>query len=182
MSSQDRERKALLASVVYLNIHQVIANREYDVFDGVTKTDFSRPISINVSRNSNHGKDISHVTVEFAGIRAKFFCCLTFDGTGDHGASLANFAMPKLKLNASQKLVVMLSIINYMIEVGHLQADAEFYAEKLAGDLNGGVGNILSKYDAIQNNSLLYIEHLSKRPENRGRLALQSVTLPTTRY
>lgn len=176
------EQNELLASVVYLNIHQVICNRDYDIFEDVAKADFKRPIAIHVARNSGNGNQISHVTAEFVGLRAKFFCCMTFDGTGDHGTSLASFAMPKLKLNASQKLVIMMSIINYMIHRGYINADSEFYAEKLSSELNGGVGNILSKYDTIQNNSLLYIEHLSRRPENRGKLALNPVTLPTTRY
>src|SRR5579872_3004485 len=139
---------------LYVNICQIISTDETGM---VWPQDYDRECVVHVSRSSNDSS-ISHITLEYAGIRAKFFCCIVFDGTGNYGVTAHSFAMPKLKLTLPQKALVALSVLSYLIETKHLDANFEFFREKICTDLNGGVGNTLSRFDLISFNSLEYLD------------------------
>lgn len=137
-----------------MNIHQalLIDNPLLPAFP----KDFSRPLVVHISKSSSG--NISHVTTEFSGVRAKFFCCIVFDGSGDFGVGLGSFAMPKTKLTQAQKAVMLLSIIEHLISIGALPKNFEFYKDRIASEFSGGVGNILDRYKAISENSMRYID------------------------
>lgn len=143
---------------LYLNICQIIS------IDGMTwpqESEYEREAIVHVSRSSNK-TSISHITLEFAGVRAKFFCCILFDGSGDYGVGVHSFAMPKLKLTLPQKALASLSILKYLIDSGRLSANFEFYRERICTDLNGGVGDTLIRFDALCAKSVTYLDHKEK--------------------
>lgn len=146
---------------LYLNISQVVSAGE----DGpmTWPTDFDRQAVVHVSRSSNNG-NISHVTVEFAGIRAKFLCCLIFEGTGDYGTGVHNFAMPRIRTNLQQKAIGCLSILQYLIDNHYIVANFEFFRDKIVSELNGGVGDTLIKYDAVCQRSKDHIVRSAAKP------------------
>jgi hypothetical protein len=143
---------------LYLNICQIIS------LDGMTwpqESEYNREAVVHVSRSSNN-KSISHITLEFSGVRAKFFCCILFDGSGDYGVGVHSFAMPKLKLTLPQKALASLSILKFLIDSRRLDANFEFYRERICTDLNGGVGDTLIRFDALCMKSAQYLEHKEK--------------------
>jgi hypothetical protein len=131
---------------LYLNICQIISEGERTPM--TWPTDFNRNIAVHVSRSSQ-GRNISHITVEFTGIRAKFLSCLMFDGSSDYGTGVHTFAMPRIKTTIQQKALGCLSVLEYLIDNDHLQADMAFFREKVIADLTGGVGDTLIKYDKM---------------------------------
>lgn len=144
---------------LYLNICQIISTDE----TGFSwPTDYDRPAIVHVSRSSND-KSISHITLEFSGIRAKFFSCILFDGTGDYGVNVHNFAMPRLKLGLPQKALFALSMLSFLIEENYLNANFDFFREKICSDLNGGVGNILNRFDFICRKTDDYLKERERR-------------------
>lgn len=143
------------AKELYLNICQVVSAGEAAPM--TWPNDYDREAVVHVSRSSN-GNNISHITVEFAGIRAKFLSCLIFDGTGDYGTGVHNFAMPRIRTTVQQKALGCLSVLNYLTANGYIKADFEFFRDKIVADLNGGVGDTLIKYDQMCKLSKLHIE------------------------
>jgi hypothetical protein len=139
---------------LYLNISQIISNQETGL---EWPSDYDREAVVHVSRASNENQ-ISHITLEFAGVRAKFFSCIMFDGSGDHGVGVHSFAMPKLKLTLPQKALAALSVLQYLIDQNMINANFKFYREKICAELNGGVGHTLTKYDLICKASRDYLE------------------------
>ena len=138
---------------LYVNISQIISS---DETGWAMPTDFDREAIVHISRASNN--NISHITMEFAGIRAKFLSCIIFDGSGNYGTSVHNFAMPRLKLSLHQKALAALSLLQFLIDEGHLDANFDFFREKICSDLNGGVGTTLIKYDRMCELSARYLE------------------------
>jgi hypothetical protein len=137
---------------VFMNIYQILSSEQAISFP----EDFDRELVVHVSRAAQG--NISHITLEFAGIRAKFFSCLVFDGSGDLGTSLGNFAMPKMKLQLDQKAIILLTIIEYLIENNIIKANFEFFKARISDDLSGGVGPLIAKYDRVCKNSRDYIK------------------------
>lgn len=136
---------------VYMNIYQVLSDRAQSY-----PMDFDRKLEVHVGRAS--AGNISHITLEFYGVRAKFFSCITFDGSGDHGCNLSGFAMPKMKLDIKPRAIVFLTLLEYLIDTGVLKANFEYFKECVAMEMNGGVGDLPSQYDRVCKNSRDYIK------------------------
>jgi hypothetical protein len=130
----------------------------YQILDGTGRSypeDFDRPLHLHVSRAS--GGNISHITTEFGGVRAKFFCCLMFDGSGDTGTGLPYFAMPKVKLTTHQRAAMALSTIQYLIEARVINGDMNYFKEKIFSELNGGIGSFLAYYERLCRSSAAHV-------------------------
>ncbi len=151
------------AQELYLNISQVVSAG--DTSPMTWPTDYEREAVVHVSRSSQQG-NISHITIEFSGIRAKFLSCLIFDGTSNHGTGVHNFAMPRIRTTVQQKALGCLSVLQYLIDNGHLDADFAFFREKIMSDLNGGVGDTLLKYDLMCKASEKYLAHRASTNQN----------------
>lgn len=152
---------------LFVNLCQIISTEE----TGMTwPTDYDREAVVHVSRSARRGADqqISHITIEFAGVRAKFFCCILFDGSGPYGASFREFAMPRIRTTINQKAMGFLSVIEYLVSNGYLGCDSnfEFFREKVIADLNGGVGDTLIKYDQIKARTRRHLAPPSARATN----------------
>lgn len=144
---------------LYLSIYQIIGNFNADArLDGVT--DFDRELSINVARNS--GGNISHITMEFAGLRSRYLCSILFDGNGDQDTCFENFAMPKVKLNGRQRCLVMLACLNFLIANDVIKADIAYFVERLTHDQRPSTVGILQHYDNVRRTTARYI---SDHPE-----------------
>jgi hypothetical protein len=135
------------SSIAYLNLHQIISERIGQL--NFVPSDFNSALFVSVARNS--GKNISHITMEFAHfVRAKFFCCLTFDGTGDTGCGISSFAMPKMKLNQHQKALAVLTMLEYLISEKYISAPFDFFIEQVSHDLDGGVSDLAGSYARLK--------------------------------
>lgn len=134
------------AKELFLNISQIVSAGEAGPM--TWPTDFNREAVVHISRSAKQG-NISHITLEFAGVRAKFLSCLIFDGAGNHGTGVHSFAMPRIRTTVQQKALGCLSVLNYLIDNNHLDAEFSFYADKIMSEINGGVGDTLLKYEAM---------------------------------
>ncbi len=117
-----------------------------------TKTDYTREAKVVVSANHLNGygaSNISHATIEFSGVRAKFLCSLIFDGAGSHDTSVHNFSMPRQKMSMEQKALACLAVVQYLIDQEYIVADMNFFKEKFHFDVSGGVGDLLKKYESL---------------------------------
>lgn len=134
----------------------VIISRALDVnLKGVPEK-YATPISVYAARN--HGKNTSHITLEYVGKEhAFYFCCFKFDGTGDRGTGLSAFAMPRHKLTTPQKYVIALAMIEYLISEGVINAQVEYYRDKLTTQFNSS-WSALAAYDALKRSVKLDIE------------------------
>jgi hypothetical protein len=138
-----------------MNIHQVLATRPSSE---VRPNDYNRELLVNVVKASGHGTQVSHITLEFIGLKGKFYQCLMFDGTGDWGASFGAFAMPGCRLQPYQKALILLSSLDYLISNGHLpHATFEFYLERIELEYSQGVGNLQESYELLKKNSEDYV-------------------------
>lgn len=142
------------AQELFLNIAQVVSAGEAAPM--TWPTDYKRQAVVHVSRSAQQG-NISHITVEFTGVRAKFLSCLIFDGAGNYGTGVHSFAMPRIRTSVQQKALGCLSVLQYLIDNGHLDAQFSFYQDKIVSELNGGVGDTLIKYEAMCNASRDYL-------------------------
>jgi hypothetical protein len=149
---------------VFMTIHRALSID--NTYFGINSEDISRKLVIHVSRSSGNN-NVSHITTEFAGVRAKFFCCLVFDGSGDSGISLQGFAMPKVKLALSQKAIVMLAILEYLTAHGYIDADMNFFKDRVASEFSGGTGNIVQRYEAILKDAQKNVSNLAKNPSSK---------------
>jgi hypothetical protein len=138
------------SKVLYLNICQILATSDNAV--PPWPKDYDRPIVVHVGRSTNNDA-ISNITVEYAGVRAKFFCGLLFDGTGDYGVSARDFFMPRVKLSIQQKALLTLSLLYFLITNGKIDATTDYFREKISSDINGGAGNVLEQFDSIYHRS-----------------------------
>ena len=138
---------------LYTNLCQIIVPEGGRV---TWPTDFHREAIVHVARN-NKNSAISHITVEFHGIRAKFLCCLLFDGTGDSGVSVHGFAMPRIKLSVPQRALAAMSVLQFLVDGGWLKADFNFIRERICSDVNGGTGSTSAEYDIISAHSVHYV-------------------------
>lgn len=138
---------------VFVNLSQIIG---IDRNESPSQEDCNRELVVHVSRNSTN--TISHITTEFRGLTAKFFCCMIFDGSGDMGIGLSGFAMPKMKINHSQKALALLTILELLIEDGYVNAPFEFFKARIEGELSThGFSGILSRYKFLSERSSDYI-------------------------
>lgn len=136
---------------LYVTICQILAMGSNETIRP-TAEEFSRPASIQLAHNHGTGI-ISHATVEFVGVRAKFLCTIIFDGAGPHDTSVHNFNMPRTKLSMDQKALMCLAVVEFLIDQKALKADFNFIREKVLFDINSGVGSILRTYDNLKNSS-----------------------------
>ncbi len=143
---------------VFVNLSQVIGINGSDY---PSSEDCNRELVVHVSRNTTN--TVSHVTTEFRGMTSKFFCCMMFDGSGDMGIGITGFAMPKMKINQSQKALALLTILDYLIQEGHLKASFEFFKARIEGELSSlGFGGILQRYKFMSDRSKHYISEQLK--------------------
>lgn len=148
------------SKVLYMNLYQVLST-ELSTRDA--PSDFDRPLFVHVSRNNGAGGDeLSHVTLEYAGVRSKFFCCLTFDGSGDAGTGLGHFAMPKMKITLTQKALMLLGVLEYLTTHSYITASFDYLLERVSMDLDGGLCDLRGKYAVLCRNSRAYIEAKEK--------------------
>lgn len=149
------------SNILFMNIYQILSS---ELATRDQPSDFNRECRVHVSSNSVSGeyKYKSHITLEFEGQRAKFFCALTFDGSGDLGTGLGSFTMPKQKLTYVQKSLVLLSVIEYLGENDYLQIDFDFMLDKVSAELDGGIVDLRGKYAMLCRNSRNYIEAKEK--------------------
>lgn len=151
------------AQELYLNICQVVSAGEAAPM--TWPNDYDREVAIHVARSCDNF-NISHITTEFKGIRAKFLSCLIFDGTGDYGTGVHNFAMPRIRTTVQQKALGCLSVLDYLTSNGYISSSFEFFRDKIVADLNGGVGDTLIKYDQMCKLSKLHIERQKEYTSN----------------
>ena len=131
---------------LYLNLAQIVA---LDGEDLVNPSDYTREILVHVSRGSQNNF-ISHITLEYKGLKAKFFCCLTFDGSGNYGTGVHNFAMPRIKTTIQQKALACLSVLEFLIVNGYLgDSDFEYFKEKVLSETTGSSIALIRKYEEI---------------------------------
>lgn len=131
---------------LYLNLAQIVA---IDGEDLVNPSDYTRELLVHISRGSQNNS-ISHITLEFKGLKAKFFCCLTFDGSGNYGTGVHNFAMPRIKTTIQQKALACLSVLQYLIDAKHLgDSDFEYFKEKILSETSGASIALIRKYEEI---------------------------------
>lgn len=134
---------------LYLAIYQA-TNNTNAIADITNVKDFQRSLAVHIARNS--GEEISHITLEFTGPRSRFLCSILFDGSGDMGTGLDNFAMPKVRLHARQKAVILLACLEFLTEAGVLAAQFEYFRERIAGEYDSS-HSILGLYDAVKKNA-----------------------------
>jgi hypothetical protein len=136
---------------VYMNTFQVLMDRVV-----AYPTDFDRELVVHVSRAS--AGNISHITMEFAGMRSKFFSCIMFDGSGDMGCGITSYAMPKSKVMVDKRALLCLTMLEYLIDTGVLKADFEYFKERISHEIQGGASDILQRYEVLSRNSRNYIK------------------------
>ncbi len=140
---------------VFVNLSQIIG---IDRNEHPSQEELNRELVVHVSRNATN--TISHITTEFRGITAKFFCCMIFDGSGDMGIGLSGFAMPKMKINQSQKALALLTILEYLTDRDspYLSASFEFFKSRIEGEASMlGFSGVLSRYRDMSDRSSAYI-------------------------
>lgn len=150
------------SNILFMNIYQILSS---ELATRDQPSDFNRECRVHVSSNSLSNDDYrykSHITLEFEGQRAKFFCALTFDGSGDSGTGLGHFTMPKQKLTYVQKSLVLLSVLDYLGANGHLEIEFDFMMDKVSAELDGGIVDLRGKYAMLCRNSRNYIEAKEK--------------------
>jgi len=140
---------------LFLNIFQATS----DVCGGAAITphlEFDLPLEVHVGRNSKNGA-ISHITLEFAGIRARFLCSILFNGSGPHDTCLANFHMPKRKLQSHQKAYVLLSCLDFLTSQGVVETSMADFCASVEADYTGPHA-ILPHFYALTAKSERYVE------------------------
>jgi hypothetical protein len=133
---------------LFLNIYQIKADPALRFnFPLRNINHFDRNVAVHIARNS--GKHISHITMEFPGTKACYLCVLTFNTPNDLGIGLFGFAMMHIKLTLPQKALVLLSCLKFLIDNKLLNADFNYFKEKISMDLNDSGRVILDQYDKV---------------------------------
>lgn len=140
---------------LFINIAQAVALNA-PAFSSPTPGEYSRPVAVHVARNTHNG-NISHITLEFKGVRTKFLCVAMFDGFGNYGASVNGFVMPRMKLTLEERVLIALSVFEFLCTnsdspftgEAFLVADFEEYKEKFISEIKGGVNNLAEQYRRI---------------------------------
>lgn len=139
--------------------------------------EFSAPVDYHIAYN--HGKNsdvISHASVEFKGVRAKFLSILTFDGAGPSDTAIYNFNMLRQKLSLDQKALMCLAVMEFLthkptppVACGWpiVDADFELLREKIQHAVSGGVGDILERYDLMRESAFIYVEQKTEFAQAR---------------
>ncbi len=147
---------------LFINIHQIKSDPGLKFNYPLNINHYDKQISVYVARNS--GSHISHITMEFIGVRARYLCVLTFNTPNDMGIGLYGLAMMHVKLTLPQKALVLLSCLNYLIDNKILDADLQYFKEKIAMDLNDTDHVIVEQYEKVciaTNNFLNEQENIS---------------------
>ena len=158
---------------LYLSIFQIIGSFHSNA--QLNKTiEFDRDLCVNVSRNSD-GK-ISHITMEFIGIRARYLCSILFNGNGDQDTNFDNFAMPKIKLNAKQRSLAFLACMDFLISNKVISANLEYFVDRCVQDHLPRTADIMRHFEIIVCNARMHVDqhqHLLRG----GTVAPESGTL-----
>lgn len=152
--------------VLFLNIVQAIASVNGDG-DLITR-EFDRPLRIHVARNSKD--EISYITMEFAGDCSQFMCSILFNGNGHQDTGLQNFSMPKRKLQAFQKSLVLLSCLQFLADNAVLAADMAYFRDRINGEC--GRPELLEQYELITIKSEVHIRnvgHVKSSPTSESK-------------
>ena len=146
---------------LFLNIYQVKSDPSLNFsfpLHGINHYD--RAVDVHVARNS--GRNISHISLEFSGVKASFLCLLMFESPNDNGVGLYGFAMMRVKLTLPQKALILLSCLNFLIDNNFLDVNFDYFREKIAMDLNDSDQYILQQYDKLLSSSKGYIKKTEK--------------------
>jgi hypothetical protein len=139
------------SSEAFLNFHQILSRNISDRPD-----DFHRPCRAHIARNSSN--NISHITIEFAGPRAKFLSVITFDGSGDMGTRTTNLFMPKVKLDPLPRALSLLTCMDYLISIKHLDATMDYFYEVVSFEVSRGTSQLKKRYEDLCAKSHDYIQ------------------------
>lgn len=146
------------SKVLYINMFQLLADNE-TIRQHPSVEDFNRKCFVTVTHNAGPSTGLlSAVLMEFAGQRTKFVSLLTFDGSGSYGASLNSFSMPRQKLTLLTKALLTLSVLDYLIKWNYIDAEFDFYIDKISHDFDGGVCDIRKRYADLCRRSEEYIK------------------------
>jgi len=143
--------------VLYLNLYQVATSDNCDA-PLIHVTDFDREVSVLASRNSS-GR-LSHIAIEFAGLKSKFLCSLVFDGSGELGIDINGFAMPRVKLRQKQKAMALLSCLEFLKDQDVVQFDIEFMADRIGAELTNGSVSFFHQYKRMTERSANHAESI----------------------
>lgn len=119
-------------------------------------TDFDLNLQVHVARNSKNAS-ISYITLEFAGVRSRFLCSILFNGSGDHDTCLANFSMPKRKIQSHQKAVALLSCLQFLVHNKVINASWADFCASVTADYYGP-NSVIADFDRITFKSREYIQ------------------------
>lgn len=158
---------------LYLMIYQIISQEKADA-PLIDVFDFDRNLSINIGRNSD--TKVSYINLEFAGVKARYLTSFIFDGSGDNGCSLSNFAMPKLRISHLQKALVMLACLEFLItnKVLENMNSWEYFCDRVTYDFSNGNYGLKRHYDRLRAVAADY----SVRYEKEASLHRSSKAIP----
>lgn len=140
---------------LYLSICQAIGTD--NAKPGLEKiTDFDRPCTVVIARNSSG--NISNISIEFTGYKARFLCSVLFDGNGDQSTGFSNFSMPKVKLNPRQRATVLLCCLKFLIDNGLIAADINYFCDRVVAEHSLGQGEFIANWEAVLLASKAYIK------------------------
>ncbi|WGN90720.1 hypothetical protein [Burkholderia phage vB_BglM_WTB] len=145
------------SKTLFINLHQILSTRQTM---NARPTDYDRKLIVTPVYAAREGTTLSHLTTEFVGKVGKFYCAIVFDGSGDLGASLYSFAMPRVtRLNLASKALALQSVLAYLSTNGHLASHAfAYYREKIENEYAGGISLLADAFDILTHNSIDYIE------------------------
>lgn len=140
---------------LYLAIYQ--ATGQQDGLAPLRKVfDFHRDVAVHKAKNSNG--NTSYITLEFSGLRSRYLCSILFDGSGELGVSVLNFAMPKVRLNHLQKALVLLACVEFLCGHFVLQPEnLEFYRQGISSEYGNGQTDLLIQFDQIKQVAANYL-------------------------
>lgn len=129
---------------LYLCLYQAVCHENGDAPIQKVK-DFERTLEVYIARNSN--TEISSVSFEFSGLKARFHCVLSFDGINDASIGLGGFFMPKVRLNSRQRVLALLSCLSFLIEAGLIDAEWPTVKDRIGAEFGNGAIGIYHQFD-----------------------------------
>ena len=141
--------------ILYLIIYQTIGNEKAEV-PLINVYDYNRNLAIHIAKNSNH--NISYLTLEFTGHRARYLSSLVFDGNGDNACTLVNFAMPKTRISHMQKALVMLACLDFIISNNVIEnmKSFEYFRDSICTEFANGNQALIRHYDKLKQKAEFY--------------------------
>lgn len=148
---------------LYFNLYQITGNNEASApLQDIT--DFNRELAVIFQKN-NEGR-ISGISLEFCGPKSRFHCSIIPDGPVQFGCGLNSLSMPRVKLNAIQRGLSLLSCLQFMNSNDIINVDFEYYLDRISTEAVNGQSFFLKRYRDICAGSLAYSrEHANPLPE-----------------